>query len=64
MKGQLFATTLLSAMAFGFVASAQSMLDMNQRLVGKEAGTFMVRRVRSELYPRTIPVRFRRSAGM
>jgi outer membrane protein len=43
MKRTLFATTLLSAMAFGFAASAQGFLDMNQPLVGKEAGTFMIR---------------------
>ncbi|MDR3530689.1 MAG: OmpW family outer membrane protein [Rhodopila sp.] len=43
MKTTLFATTLLSAMAFGFAASAQSPLDMNEPLVGKEAGTFMIR---------------------
>ena len=43
MKKTLFATTLLSAMAFGFAASAQGMLDMNTPLVGKEAGSIMVR---------------------
>lgn len=43
MKQILFATTLLSAMALGFAAEAQSPLDMNAPLVGKEAGTFMVR---------------------
>jgi outer membrane protein len=43
MKRTLFATTLLGAMAFGFAASAQSLLDMNAPLVGKEAGTFMIR---------------------
>ena len=43
MKKTLFATTLLSAMAFGFAAFAQSPLDMNAPLVGKEAGTFMIR---------------------
>jgi outer membrane protein len=43
MKRTLFATTLLSAMAFGFAANAQSILDMNQPLVGKEAETFMIR---------------------
>ena len=43
MKRTLFATTLLGAMALGFTASAQSLLDMNAPLVGKEAGTFMIR---------------------
>jgi outer membrane protein len=43
MKKTLFATTLLSAMALGFAASAQGLLDMNAPLVGKEAGTIMVR---------------------
>jgi outer membrane protein len=43
MKQTLFATTLLSAMAFSFAASAQGLLDMNAPLVGKEAGTIMVR---------------------
>ena len=43
MRHALFATTLLSAMAFAFAASAQSLLDLNQPLVGKEAGTFMLR---------------------
>jgi outer membrane protein len=43
MKKALFAATVLTVMAFGFAASAQSPLDMNQPLVGKEAGTFMVR---------------------
>jgi outer membrane protein len=43
MKQTLFAATFLSAMAFGFAASAQSPLDMNAPLVGKEAGTFMIR---------------------
>jgi outer membrane protein len=43
MKRTLFAATLLGSMALGFSASAQSLLDMNEPLVGKEAGTFMVR---------------------
>lgn len=43
MKKVLFATTFLSAMAFGLAAHAQSPLDLNQPLVGKEAGTFMIR---------------------
>jgi outer membrane protein len=43
MKKTLLATTFLSAMAFGFAASAQSPLDMNAPLVGKEAGTIMIR---------------------
>jgi outer membrane protein len=43
MKSILFATTLLGGMACGLAAFAQSPLDMNQPLVGKEAGTFMVR---------------------
>jgi outer membrane protein len=43
MRKTLFATTLLGAMALGFAAEAQSPLDMNAPLVGKEAGTFMVR---------------------
>jgi outer membrane protein len=43
MKQTLFATTLLGALALGFAAEAQSPLDMNAPLVGKEAGTFMVR---------------------
>jgi outer membrane protein len=43
MKQTLFATTLLSAMALGFAAEAQGPLDMNAPLVGKAAGTFMVR---------------------
>jgi outer membrane protein len=43
MKKTLFATTLLGAMALGFAANAQSLLDMNAPLVGKQAGTFMVR---------------------
>ncbi len=43
MKKTLFATTLLCAMTLGFAANAQSPLDMNVPLVGKEAGTFMIR---------------------
>jgi outer membrane protein len=43
MRKTLFATTLLSAMALGFAAEAQSPLDLNVPLVGKEAGTFMLR---------------------
>jgi outer membrane protein len=43
MKNILFATTLLAGLASGFAASAQSMLDMNAPLAGKEAGTFMIR---------------------
>jgi outer membrane protein len=43
MKKTLFATTVLSAMALGFAANAQSLLDMNAPLIGKEAGTFMIR---------------------
>ena len=43
MRKTLFATTLLSAMAFGFAASAQSFMDMNAPPVGKQAGTFMIR---------------------
>jgi outer membrane protein len=43
MRRTLFATTLLSAMAFGFAANAQGILDLNQPLVGKQAGTFMIR---------------------
>ena len=43
MKKTLFATTLLGAMVVGFAASAQGLLDMNAPLVGKEAGTFMIR---------------------
>jgi outer membrane protein len=43
MKQTLFAATMLSAMTFGFTASAQGLLDMNAPLVGKEAGTFMLR---------------------
>lgn len=42
MKHLLFATTLLSAVACGS-AFAQSPLDFNQPLVGKQAGTFMIR---------------------
>jgi len=43
MKRVLFAATLLSTFAYGSLAFAQSPLDMNQPLVGKEAGTFMIR---------------------
>jgi outer membrane protein len=43
MKRTLFVTTLSSAMALGFAASAQGLLEMNAPLVGKEAGTIMVR---------------------
>jgi outer membrane protein len=43
MKRVLFAGTMLSALAFGFTANAQSPLDMNAPPVGKQAGTFMVR---------------------
>jgi outer membrane protein len=43
MKKVLFATTLLSGLACGPAAFAQSPLDLNQPLVGKEAGTFMIR---------------------
>jgi outer membrane protein len=43
MRHLLFATTLLSAVACGSAAFAQSPLDFDQPLVGKQAGTFMVR---------------------
>ena len=43
MKKMLFATTMLSALAFGHVASAQGLLSLNEPLVGKQAGTFMIR---------------------
>ena len=43
MKRILFASTLLGTMALGFSASAQGLLDLNAPLVGKEAGTFMIR---------------------
>jgi outer membrane protein len=43
MRTTLFATTMLGAMALGLAAEAQSPLDMNAPLVGKEAGTFMIR---------------------
>ncbi|MFL5253670.1 MAG: OmpW/AlkL family protein [Rhodopila sp.] len=43
MRHVLFATTLLSAVACGSVAFAQSPLDFSQPLVGKQAGTFMIR---------------------
>lgn len=51
MKTTLFATTLLSAMALGFAASAQGLLDMNAPLVGKEAGTIMLRARAIGLFP-------------
>jgi outer membrane protein len=34
---------MLAALSAGFAAAAQSPLDLNQPLVGKEAGTFMLR---------------------
>ncbi|PPQ27306.1 OmpW/AlkL family protein [Rhodopila globiformis] len=43
MRHLLFATTMLSAVACGSAAFAQSPLDLNQPLVGKQAGTFMIR---------------------
>jgi outer membrane protein len=43
MKAVLFATTMLGSIALANTASAQSLLDMNAPLVGKEAGTFMLR---------------------
>jgi outer membrane protein len=43
MKKLLFAATALSAVVIGPVALAQSPLDLNQPLVGKEAGTFLIR---------------------
>lgn len=43
MNKTLLATTLLSALALGGTASAQSPLDMNAPLVGKDAGALMVR---------------------
>lgn len=43
MRHSLLATTLLSAMVFGFAAHAQSPLDLSQPPVGKAAGTFMLR---------------------
>jgi outer membrane protein len=43
MKRTLFATNLMSAIALGFAANAQTLMDMNAPLVGKEAGTFMFR---------------------
>jgi outer membrane protein len=43
MKRLLFATTLLGAAALSPMAFAQSPLDMNQPLAGKQAGTFMIR---------------------
>jgi outer membrane protein len=43
MKIVLFATTVLAAVASAPMALAQSPLDFNQPLVGKEAGTFLIR---------------------
>lgn len=43
MKKVLFATTLMSAMAFGVAAHAQSPFDLGQPLVGLQANTFMIR---------------------
>jgi outer membrane protein len=43
MKKLLFVTTLLSGLSLGVAAEAQGPLDMNAPLVGKEAGTFMIR---------------------
>lgn len=43
MKQGLFTAALLSAMAFGFAASAQDVFDLDQPGVGKEARTFMLR---------------------
>lgn len=43
MRHALFATTLLSAMAFGMTAFAQSPFDLNEPPVGLQAGTFMLR---------------------
>lgn len=43
MKRTLFATTLIGAIALGFAANAQTLMDMNAPLVGKEAGRFMFR---------------------
>src|SRR5689334_16681584 len=43
MRHVSFATTLLSTVACGSVAFAQSPLDFSQPLVGKQAGTFMIR---------------------
>jgi outer membrane protein len=43
MRQFLLATTVLSAMAFSGVASAQSVLDFDAAPVGKAAGTFMIR---------------------
>ena len=43
MKKRLFATALLGVLTSGVAAHAQSLLDMNAPLVGKEAGTFMIR---------------------
>jgi outer membrane protein len=43
MKHLLFATTVLSAVACGSAALAQAPWDLGQPLVGKQAGTFMIR---------------------
>jgi outer membrane protein len=43
MRKILFATTVLSALALNSMAFAQSPLDLNQPLAGKEANTFMIR---------------------
>jgi outer membrane protein len=43
MKQILFATSLLTATAFGLAASAQSSADPGQALAGKQANSFMIR---------------------
>lgn len=43
MKTLLFATSLLSVTTVGLVASAQTVIDPNQSLAGKQADTFMIR---------------------
>jgi outer membrane protein len=43
MRHALFATTLLSAMAVGMTAFAQSPFDLDQPAVGLQAGAFMLR---------------------
>lgn len=43
MKRYLFASTLLGGLALAPMAHAQGLLDFNQPLVGKQAGTFMIR---------------------
>lgn len=43
MKRMLVAPALLGSLALSSMAFAQSPLDLNQPLVGKEAGTFMIR---------------------